>query len=336
MSITIKANSIIGLPVITLTEGKNIHKVKEVVYDARSNKVKAIVVDEKGWFSDAKIILIESIHSIGKDAVIVNNQLAVVDADEQNNKVVSSIVNDDNFLTRSEVITENGKKLGRVTDIYFTFPGGIVTDIEVSEGFVKGIGSGSKKIRITDLITVGEDNLIVKDYVEDVFEVQGKDQGLNKVISDTKENVSNIAQVTSNKVQETVKSDPVQNAVQKTQEVASNIKDAVIEKFTEVKQSVESGELQKNVGSTVETVKEKTGNIIDSGRQNVTQTTQNISASATEDRIHKSVGKKVGDIVLLTKDDKIMATPGDVVTHNLVQKAKDEGNLDKLLDNTNT
>jgi uncharacterized protein YrrD len=366
MSVSIKANSIIGLPVITVIDGKNIQKVKEIIYDGQDNQVKAIVVDEKGWFHNAKIILIHNIQSIGKDAILIHDESMIIDADNQHDSIISSIVNDDNFLTKNEVITESGKKLGRVTDIYFNFPGGDVDAIEVSEGFIKNIGSGTKKVQIIDVITIGENNLIVKDYAEDEFEEQGKNQGLNKVVADTKENVSNIAETTTTKAQDTfeaakvvtadiaqrttdktqeiIHSDPVQNAMQKTKEAADNVKDTVTEKYDEAKDHIESGKLKDNLQSTfekvkekagdaVEVVKEKAGGAVDTTKETAAKANDNVQSSITEKRIHDAIGKNVGDILLLSKSDDIMASKGDFVTHELVEQARKEGNLDKLLDN---
>ena len=366
MSVSIKANSIIGLPVVTIADGKNVQTVKEIIYDGLSNQVKAIVVDEKGWFSNAKIILIESIQSIGEDAILIENESLIIDADNQHDNVVSSIANDDNFLTKNEVMTESGTKLGRVTDIYFNFPGGDVDAIEVSEGLLKNITSGTKKVRITDVITIGEDNLIVKDYAEEQFEEQGQAQGLNKVIADTKENATilaaatatkaketveavkattaDLAQKASDKTQEIVENEQMQNAINKTKEMAGDAKDMAVQKYDQAKDHIQSGELQNNMQNTFDTVKEKTSNVIEevknktadvahNTQQAATETTQKMEISITQKRIDDSIGKNVGNIVLLSKSDEILASEGDFVTHELIDQAKREGILDKLLDN---
>lgn len=333
MSNLIKANSIIGLPVITTVDGKNIHSVKEIIYDGRDNKVKAIVVDEKGWFHNAKIILIDDIQSIGTDAVLVYDSSMITDADDQNDDVISSIVNDDNFLTKNEVITEGGKKLGRVTDIYFNFPGGNVDAIEVSEGFIKNIRSGTKKVQISDIITIGENNLIVKEYAQDHFDEQGKNQGLNKFMSETKENVGNLTEIASDKTQEIVNSDLIKNAVQSTQEVANNLKTTVTDKYDQAKEHIQSDKLEKDLNSTFEKVKEKTGEIVDGTKQAVSDTSDQAVEEVLEKRIHNAIGKTIGGVLLLNKDDEIMASEGDIVTHQLIQQAKEVGNLDILLEN---
>ncbi len=366
MFTSIKANKIIGLTVITINDGKNISTVKEVIYDGIANQVKAIVVDEKGWFKSAKIIMIEDIQSIGEDAIIVADESVIVDSGDQNDNVVTTIVDDNNFLTKNEVVTSSGKKLGRVTDIYFNFPGGKVDAIEVSEGFLKNIGSGSKKIFITDVVTIGENNLIVKDIAEATFEEQGKDQGMNKVIADTKENVGNfteaavvksqetfeaakhttadIAHKVSDKTQEVVNSDQVQSAIHKTQEVATNVKDTVIDKFDETKEYVQSGnlkedsqqkfaELKSQTENFVNAAKEKTEGVLNDSKTNLVDVTDTAKVAMLDKRIQDSIGKTVGDIILLSKSDTIMAQTGDIVTHSLVNQAKIEGNLEKLLDN---
>jgi uncharacterized protein YrrD len=158
---TIKASSMGNLPIITINDGKKISKVRDIIYDGQSNQVKALLIDEKGWFKGAKILLLNNINSIGPDAVIIDDEDCFVYSDELNENNTSVIVDDHNFLTKNQVITESGTDLGRVTDLFFEFPSGNVITIEVSKGFLQNMGSGSKHVNILDIVTIGKDSLIV-------------------------------------------------------------------------------------------------------------------------------------------------------------------------------
>src|SRR4051812_43395843 len=106
-----KGDKVIGLNVVTVDDGKVLHTVKDIVFDPKENKIRGVLVDEGGWFSDAKFIFIEDIKSIGKDAVMVQNISVVKKASELHGKV-SHIIQDDNYLTKTKVITEDGTQLG--------------------------------------------------------------------------------------------------------------------------------------------------------------------------------------------------------------------------------
>jgi uncharacterized protein YrrD/ElaB/YqjD/DUF883 family membrane-anchored ribosome-binding protein len=176
----IQATKIIGLKVITLDGGKEIDTVKDVIYDPEENRVKALLIDKQGWFKDAKIISVEKIESIGKDAVIVENE-EVIEKARENSDRVANIAHDGNYLTKTKIITVDGDDLGSVTDLYFSLPDGNVHEFEVSGGLISDLKSGRNKISITDIVTIGEDSTIVKSFAEVKIDDQNKTQGAQGV-----------------------------------------------------------------------------------------------------------------------------------------------------------
>jgi uncharacterized protein YrrD len=291
---TIKASTISGFPIITLIDGKNVNKVKDVIYDSQNNQVKALLIDEKGWFKGAKILLLSDITSIGEDAVTIDSEDCFISSDEQNDTNISVIVDEKNFLTKNQVMTESGKDLGRVTDLYFDFPTGEVVSIEVSKGFLQNIGSGTKNINITDIVTVGTDNLIVKDFTEEDFDAQGQVQGANKVVADTKGVAASVVtkaqdaiEAAKGKIDEMVHSDQVQGAIEKTKEVASNVKDKVVDTYHDTKDNIESGKAQEDMKQGLEDTKSKVANAYHNTKEKVSDTYHD-----AKDNIESSKAKK--------------------------------------------
>jgi uncharacterized protein YrrD len=254
---TIKASSIGNLPIITINDGKNISKVRDIIYDAKTNSVKALLIDEKGWFKGAKILLLKDINSIGNDAVTIEDEDCFINSDDQHDNNISVIVDEDNFLTKNRVLTQSGTDLGRVTDLFFDFPSGEVLTIEVSKGFMQNMGSGAKNINVLDIITMGQDNIMVKDFTEEVFEMQGNEQGVNKLINDTKDTATSIIDAAKQKIDEVVHSKPGQDTVAKTKEVAGNVRDKVFNAYEDTKDSIESGEVEQKLSDTMKEGKVK-------------------------------------------------------------------------------
>jgi uncharacterized protein YrrD len=350
---SIKANSLIGLPVITVNDGKKVNTIKDIVYDGTTNQVTAFVVDEKGWFSVAKIILIQDIKSIGKDAILIDDESKIVTADSQVDQSIALTANDDNFLDTNEVITESGTKLGKVTDIYFNENTGKLEAIEVSEGFIKNIVSGTKKIEIEDIITVGKENLIVDDNVKESIETQGQHQGINKVVEDTKVTGSVMASQASVKIQEAteavkdktdevIHSEPVQNAFAKTQEVTTNLKDRATETYAKTKASIDSGEaearlkndfvlVKEKVVDVTTTAKDKVVGVAATAKDKVQTTASQAQEKVIQDRINAVLGKEITDPLIYGKDHKIIATKGDIITPRLIEIARNNDVLDRIL-----
>lgn len=167
----IKGTDVIGLNVFTLDKGEKIEDVDDIIFDPKENKVRALLVKSKGLLSDSKVILLDDIKSIGKDAVIINSEEALKNASDVP-EPVSSIANDGVYLTKTKIVTEDGMNLGNVSDIYFDSKTGQVEEIEVSQGGLKNIQEGTKRIKVSDIITVGKDAIIVKGYAKEVFEKQ--------------------------------------------------------------------------------------------------------------------------------------------------------------------
>ncbi len=184
----IRGNNVIGLTVVSINNGKKVAKIKDIVYDPRDQRVKAFLLDEGGWFTDARILLIEDIRSIGQDAVMIEGPELIKKASEITERV-ASIAKDDNLLTRTVLITDTGKKLGSVSDIVFDPVSGIVEELEVSQG-IKNFQSGKKTVHINQIITVGEDATIVKEGVEGEFIRQSNERGMKGAFNRFSENVS--------------------------------------------------------------------------------------------------------------------------------------------------
>lgn len=219
----IKANDVIGLKVITLETGKEVAKVQDVVYDPRDNMVKALVIDEGGWFSDAKVILFEDIKSIGEDAVIIESEEKVRTASEVSSRV-ANIAREEQNLTKTKIITEEGDELGSVSDIIFDSKTGKVEEFEVSQG-AQNLASGKKTIRVNNIITVGEDATIVSGVSKQVVEQQAQQQGIQGAIK---------------KATETVK-EKVPQYMEQAREKAEELTGKAKEKGEEAKEKVQEG-----------------------------------------------------------------------------------------------
>ncbi len=173
----IRGKDVIGLKVISLKKGKTIEDVDDLIYEPKENRVRALLVDKGGWFSDAKVILYEDIKKIGKDAVIVESSDVLRRAGEIGNRV-ETIARANTYLTKTKIMTEDGTELGKVSDIFFDDTSGRVEELEVGRG---------KIVKVADIITIGEDATIVKSYTEEELKKQTMSYKASKTIREEKE-----------------------------------------------------------------------------------------------------------------------------------------------------
>ena len=77
-----KSVEILGLPVISITEGRELGMSKTLVIDAKQGKVAAITIEDEDWYRGVKLIPYESVIAIGDDAVTVTNSENILKLDD--------------------------------------------------------------------------------------------------------------------------------------------------------------------------------------------------------------------------------------------------------------
>ena len=121
-----------GLLVITRDSGKKVGKVEDLVLDRQGSRVLGILVDEAGWFREAKVVAWPSFHVIGLDAVIIDEEASAKKASEV--PEMSEVLGGGNVLIGARVETTDGRELGKIEDFYFDPETGIVKGFELSGG----------------------------------------------------------------------------------------------------------------------------------------------------------------------------------------------------------
>lgn len=241
----VKGDKVSELNVLAINTGEKIDTVKELIYDPEQNRVRGFLIDEGGWFSEAKVILIDDVKSIGKDALMVDSTEAIKRASDVRGKV-AFIAEEGHYLTHTRVITEGGNELGKVTDIYFDSETGNVIEFEVSQGVVEDVKGGKKRFRLEDIVTVGKEATIVRSFIEVAFEKQSGEQGLegafnqakdkaSEAWTDFKEEASEAAQAVKDKTYEVTHSPEFQDRKERIKETLSELKDDVQEKYDAAK-----------------------------------------------------------------------------------------------------
>lgn len=144
------------------------------------------------------------------------------------------------------------------------------------------------------------------------------------------------------------KSDPL---IDKTKEKAGELGEFTKEKLSQTKEYIDSGNLQtdaqqkleeaKNTASKIgQNISQTSANLTEKGKEKINeskdkigQTAQNVQTDAKNKQLQNAIGKRVIRIHILDKMDNILARPGDLVTHQLIQQAIENDVIDQLLAN---
>jgi uncharacterized protein YrrD len=154
-----KAKDVIGLPVITVTTGKQVGVVKELKIGS-DWKLKTVVLEPRGWFAAGRSVAAEDIVGLGEDAVTIPGEEAV--RPEDGDPEARPLADGAGKLFGLPVVTADGERIGLIEDVYFQPEAGIpLVGFELSEGFLSDLQEGRKTLPIPEDATLGEDAVIV-------------------------------------------------------------------------------------------------------------------------------------------------------------------------------
>jgi uncharacterized protein YrrD len=149
-----KNSEIVGLKVISVTEGKELGVVKELVINPASGTVAALVVDDGKWFYGAKVLPFMAIVGIGEYAVMVetSDHLASVSTSPD----IVNLLNVGVKIIGAKVLTKSGRIQGKTIEYTIDDAGKIIAcEIELANG------RGSAQLSSEYILTFGKDVIIV-------------------------------------------------------------------------------------------------------------------------------------------------------------------------------
>lgn len=133
-----KSIEIIGLPVISITEGRELGMSKTLLIDAKNGTVAAITIEDEDWYRGVKLLPYSSVIAIGEDAVTVTNSeniLTLEDAGDYEAMMDANIK-----IIGTKAITKSGTIQGKVVEIYVGDNGKIEKcEIEARDGSLSEI-----------------------------------------------------------------------------------------------------------------------------------------------------------------------------------------------------
>jgi uncharacterized protein YrrD len=160
----VRARDLLGAPVVTL-HGDDCAEVRDVVYRSDSGALMGFTLNKRSWFGGKlpEMLTTESVHAIGKDAVMIQASTALVDPADAPSEIVDA--SPDRDVIGATVLTESGTSLGDVTDVILALGRDVrVVGYEVTKA---GDGGGKPKyVPLPEQVAVSGDALVVPDEVD--------------------------------------------------------------------------------------------------------------------------------------------------------------------------
>ncbi|WP_094606345.1 hypothetical protein SPSIL_029130 [Sporomusa silvacetica DSM 10669] len=153
-----KSVDIIGQPIISITEGKELGNVKELLVNYSNGTIAALVIDDGKWYLGAKLLPFNAIAGLGESAVTINNSsdiIAITDQPEFEKMFETGVK-----IIGTKVLTKGGKIQGKINEFIVDNSGKIITcELEKTDGEVV-------ELPAQNIVTFGKAVLIVSDSDE--------------------------------------------------------------------------------------------------------------------------------------------------------------------------
>jgi uncharacterized protein YrrD len=347
-----KGKSVIGKDILSLEDGTHLESVRDLIVDADGQRLVAIVVEESGLMSPARVIPIGEVTSFGKDAVVVRGSGSIVPTNQD--ETLRAIVEQKEKILGKQVYTVQGDDQGKIADIYFDEPTGTVTGYEVSGGLLGDVAKGTSFLSTDDITSIGNDVIYVQPETATVLDqqvggIQGAVKGAGDRLGEASGAVTDKAasgeapdSLVGKRTGSDVESDSGSVIVPQGRRVRAE----------DVEAAREAGKLQALIGSVTlgETqaagagAKDALGQAGDTAVNLWDRFTAKIGdmTDATGERADEEMTKRrLNDIsdaigrpvtkVILDREDNVVLNLGDIITHQAIQRAHDAGGLDSLL-----
>lgn len=159
-----KSVEILGLPIISITEGRELGMSKTLLIDAKNGQVAAITIEDADWYRGVKLIPYESVIAIGDDAVTVTNSENILTLDAAGD--YEQLLDENIRVIGTKAITKSGTIQGKISELYIgedgtiekceiTAPDGSTSDIDSDQISIFGKEvtvidpNGEKKTKLT-------------------------------------------------------------------------------------------------------------------------------------------------------------------------------------------
>ena len=290
-----KGKDIIGKSVIAYDSGKKITNVIDLIFDQNDNRLLGFLVEEGGLFSSAKVLPLYLVKALGVDAIIIPDRQSI--ASSRSYADIHNILDNNNVLNGTRIMTTDGRDLGKLIDFYFDETTGIIEGYETSGGLFADAYSGRSFVPAPKTLKIGRDVAFVP--VETVVLMEEQVGGLKAAMQNASTKIQETAQVAGTKIQETAQI--AGTKLQETAQVAGT-------KFQETSQT--AGEQLQAAGRVANT--KLTDAIVDRAAQK------------------EFVIGKTAQQTILDPDGNLVVRAGGIITAQMADTAARADILDRL------
>lgn len=155
------SNQINNLPIISISNGEQIGKVKTLVVNPEKGSVDFLMIEHEDFQVNVKAIPFKKVIGIGEFAVTVDSESAIIDLNEI--PIANQLVNKKINIVSTKVMTRKGELLGEISEYYIDQDTGHILGLQVT------LPEREVVLPSDSVITFGKEIVVVKEDVASFF-----------------------------------------------------------------------------------------------------------------------------------------------------------------------
>lgn len=163
-----RITELIGLPVLSLIDGKQIGEVQDLIVDISKSFLRGLLVSSEAWFAECRFVLFSDIYRTGADAIMLRDASCLLPLDQVDMQGCFKVQE----LTGKTIFTESGLYLGMLGDIFFQSNTGELKGYEVSDGVISDFLFGRKTMPLPKAQMVHPNRLLVPESMVQLLQSQ--------------------------------------------------------------------------------------------------------------------------------------------------------------------
>jgi uncharacterized protein YrrD len=155
--------TLLDVSVLSLRTGGQVGIATKMIINPNNLKILGWYVNDR-FGSEELILLSSDVREVSSKGIIINDHEVLSEPEELvRHKEVLEIAYD---LMGKKVVSENGKKYGKVTDFSVETGGMIIKKIYVSQSIIKDFSGGNLSIDRNQIVEITRSKVIIKDPTE--------------------------------------------------------------------------------------------------------------------------------------------------------------------------
>ncbi|MBI2953186.1 MAG: PRC-barrel domain-containing protein [Chloroflexi bacterium] len=352
----IKGKSVIGRPVLSYDSGKRLGMVREALLEPEQRRVLAFLVDGRDWNGETRAIPFGSVKAVGRDAVIVPNEQAIVHVSEV--REIEAALTSRTTITGLRMFTEDGRDIGIIEDVYFDAPTGEVKGFEVSGGLLTRVRRGRLFVPLPSSLRIGEEFVFVPS--ETGTRVEEVEEGIGPTLEDMRTTSEELLRRVSEELDRLREVALKASVEQQRKFVIGKVADrsvfapdgsSIVQQGEVIDEQAAAEAEMKGVlremvlaagtsvaKNTFDRLRDETVRAFGEARRTIER--QRAARRGKEEgeevseenvpRENRALGRPVTRVVF-DQDERVILNAGDIVTHESIERARQAGMLEDLL-----